>query len=222
VPRPVSETEPSRVLAFACGVTLPHYVSVYMRVPAGAAALRCRRRSVRRGCGADRRRPHDHGWRALLLAGTAVSAATSFLLPAVETRPALITIYGAAGLGVAAFTPSIMSLVADVAAPGTVGRAYGWYTTALYAGMRMGPLLGGFVAQRWGYRSAFVAAGAVISSPPSSGRPDSAPGLAAGAPERTCWSITGAPSNTSASFASGCPISRRGTDGLPRGRAPAV
>lgn len=174
----MSESEPSRVLAFACGVTLLHYVGVYMRVPVlplYAATLGASAADVGLIVGAHMTvaalsaiplgRASDRlGRRALLLAGTVVSAATSLLLPAVETRPALIAIYGAAGLGVAAFTPSIMSLVGDIAAPGTVGRAYGWYTTALYAGMGTGPLLGGVVAQRWGHRPAFVVAGTIITA----------------------------------------------------------
>jgi len=104
------------------------------------------------------------GRRALLLGGTGLSAVTSLLLPLAHARLSLMAVYGAAGLGVAAFTPSIMSLVGDVAAPGTVGRAYGWYTTALYSGMGVGPLLGGYVAQVWGYRVTFVVAGAIITA----------------------------------------------------------
>ena len=58
------------------------------------------------------------GRRPLLLGGMAVSAATSLLLPLVEGELALMTVYGLAGLGVAAFTPGALSLVGDAAAPG--------------------------------------------------------------------------------------------------------
>lgn len=102
------------------------------------------------------------GRRAFLLGGTAVSAVTSLLLPLVGSPAALMVIYGAAGLGVSAFTPSVMSFVGDITAPGAAGRAYGWYTMALYTGMGVGPVLGGFVAEQWGDRSAFVIAGAII------------------------------------------------------------
>jgi DHA1 family multidrug resistance protein-like MFS transporter len=91
-----------------------------------------------------------------------VSALTSLLLPLASQPSALMAIYGAAGLGVAAFTPSVMSLVGDVASPRTVARAYVWYTTALYTGFGAGPILGGYVAQHAGHRTAFVVAGLLI------------------------------------------------------------
>jgi len=158
-------------------VTFLHYVGAYMRVPVmplyanafgasatdvgliiGAHMMVAALSAVPFGRASDR-----WGRRALLLGGTGLSAVTSFLLPLVDTRLSLMAVYGIAGLGVAAFTPSIMSLVGDIAPPGTVGRAYGWYTTALYSGMGVGPLLGGYVAQVWGYRIAFVVAGAIIT-----------------------------------------------------------
>ena len=70
---------------------------------------------------------------------------------------ALALIYGLGGLGVAAFTPSAMSLVGDAAGPGAVGRAYAWYATAHYGAIGVGPFLGGVAAEWWGYRGAFVA-----------------------------------------------------------------
>jgi predicted MFS family arabinose efflux permease len=105
------------------------------------------------------------GRRALLLSGMATSAVTSLLLPLVEGGFALAAIYGLAGLGVAAFTPSAMSLVGDAAAPGAAGRAYAWYATAHYGAIGVGPFLGGLAADWWGYRPAFVAsaAGAAIA-----------------------------------------------------------
>jgi MFS family permease len=98
----------------------------------------------------------------LLFAGTLVSALTSLALPLVAGLWALGLVYAAAGLGVAAFTPAMMSLVGDVAAPGAMARAYGWYTTALYAGFGLGPVVGGLAAEHWGHRAAFLASGGVI------------------------------------------------------------
>ncbi len=105
------------------------------------------------------------GRRALLLGGMAVSAVTSLVLPLVEGGVALAVIYGLAGLGVAAFTPTAMSLVGDAAPPGAAGRAYAWYATAHYGAIGVGPFLGGLAAQWWGYRAAFIAsaAGAAIA-----------------------------------------------------------
>ena len=39
-----------------------------------------------------------------------------------------------------------MSYVAGISPPTHLGRSYGWYTTALYVGMSLGPAAGGFVA----------------------------------------------------------------------------
>jgi MFS family permease len=105
------------------------------------------------------------GRRALLLGGMATSAVTSLLLPVVDGGVGLTVIYALAGLGVAAFTPSAMSLVGDAAAPGAAGRAYAWYATAHYGAIGAGPFLGGLAAEWWGYEGAFVAsaAGAAIA-----------------------------------------------------------
>ncbi len=172
-----AQTGSPTALPVACVVTFLHYVGAYMRVPVMplyASALGASATDVGLIIGAHMavaavsavpfgRASDRWGRRALLLGGTGLSAVTSFLLPLVDTRLSLMAVYGIAGLGVAAFTPSIMSLVVDIAPPGTVGRAYGWYTTALYSGMGVGPLLGGYVAQVWGYRIAFVVAGAIIT-----------------------------------------------------------
>src|SRR5207248_9459160 len=97
------------------------------------------------------------GRRALLWSGMAMTGVTSLLPPLFEGGFALAVIYGLAGLGVAAFTPTAMSLVGDAAAPGAAGRAYAWYATAHYGAIGVGPFLGGLAAEWWGYRAAFVA-----------------------------------------------------------------
>jgi hypothetical protein len=92
-----------------------------------------------------------------------ISAVTSLLLPLVEGEVALAAIYGLAGLGVAAFTPSALSLVGDAAAPGRAGHACAWYSTAHYGAIGVGPFVGGVVAEWWGYRAAFLASGVGIA-----------------------------------------------------------
>ncbi len=97
------------------------------------------------------------GRRRFLLGGMLVSIGTSLLLPLADDPLALMAIYGLAGLGVAAFTPSALSLVGDAAAPGRAGYAFAWYSTAHYGAIGVGPYLGGLAAEWWGYRTAFVA-----------------------------------------------------------------
>src|SRR5207237_10705565 len=96
------------------------------------------------------------GRRTLLLGGMATSAVTSLMLPLVEGGVALALVYGVAGLGVAASTPSAMSLVGDAAPPGAAGRAYRGYAPAHYGPMGAGPCLGGLPAGGWRPAGAFV------------------------------------------------------------------
>jgi predicted MFS family arabinose efflux permease len=105
------------------------------------------------------------GRRILLLSGMAASVVTSLLLAIVEDGVGLAVVYGLAGLGVAAFTPSAMSLVGDAARPGAAGRAYAWYATAHYGAIGVGPFLGGLAAEYLGYPVAFAAsaAGAAVA-----------------------------------------------------------
>ncbi|HEU5189319.1 MAG TPA: MFS transporter [Methylomirabilota bacterium] len=86
---------------------------------------------------------------------------TSLALPYAEGEVALLGIYGLAGLGIAAFTPSVLSLVADTATTGRTGQAYAWYSTAHYGAIAIGPFLGGLVAQWSSYRLAFLASAGV-------------------------------------------------------------
>jgi predicted MFS family arabinose efflux permease len=96
------------------------------------------------------------GRRPFLLGGIGLGAATSALLPFAESVWTLAIIYGFAGLGVAAFSPSILSLVGDTAKPGRTGQAFAWYATAHYGAIGVGPFLGGLVAEGSSYRFAFA------------------------------------------------------------------
>ncbi|HSD80509.1 MAG TPA: MFS transporter, partial [Solirubrobacteraceae bacterium] len=175
--RPDRSVTARATLFLACAVTAVHYTGAYMRVPvlplyasaqgatpAGVGAIVAAQMAVAAltavpfGLASDR-----WGRGRLLFAGTLVSAVTSFGLAAVTALWALAAVYAAAGLGVAAFTPAMMSLVGDVAAPGAAARAYGWYTTALYAGFGLGPVLGGLAAEYWGERAALGASGLVVA-----------------------------------------------------------
>jgi MFS family permease len=159
------------VLLLVCLLTFLHYVGAQMRaapvLPLYAAAHGATATGVGLIIGAHMmaaavgsiplgRASDVWGRRALLLGGMAVGVVTSLLLPLVEGELALMTIYGLAGFGVAAFTPAALSLVGDAAAPGRAGHAFAWYSTAHYGAIAIGPFLGGLVADRWGFRAAFV------------------------------------------------------------------
>ena len=164
------------LLAAVCLLTFLHYVGAQMRGPilplyaaahgataTGVGFIVAAHMAVAAAGSIPLGRASDvWGRRPLLLGGMLVSAVTSLLLPFFEGEVALMTIYGLAGLGVAAFTPSALSLVGDGAAPGRAGYAFAWYTTAHYGAIAVGPFLGGLAAQWWGYREAFVGSAIVV------------------------------------------------------------
>ncbi len=167
---------PAPVLV-ACALTFVLYLGAYMRLPlvplfasdlgattvqvgminAGfmvAAAIL----SLPLGLVSDRL-----GRRRLILTGMAISGLTSLSLLLVRTPFQVGAIYLFSGVGLACFSPSMMSYVGDVSPPQFLGRAYGWYTSSLYLGMAAGPGLGGAIAVG-GFRTAFLFSAAVIAA----------------------------------------------------------
>ncbi len=173
---PIFSAVPAPVL-IACALTFVLYIGAYIRLPlvplfasgigattvqvgminAGfmlaAAAL-----SVPLGLVSDRL-----GRRRLVLAGMIVSALTSLFLVFARTPAQVGAVYLFSGVGLACFSPAMMSYVGDVAPPHFLGRAYGWYTSALYLGMALGPGLGGAIGAA-GFRAAFGVSAAVIAA----------------------------------------------------------
>jgi predicted MFS family arabinose efflux permease len=165
-------------LAAVCLLTFLHYVGAQMRGPVlplyaaahGATAtgvgaivaahmMAAAVGSIPLGRASD---VWGRGW--LLLAGMIITVATSLLLPVAEDAVALAVIYGVAGIGVAAFTPSALSLVGDTAASGAAGRAFAWYTIAHYGAIGGGSFLGGVVAHAWGFRAAFFVSAGIVAA----------------------------------------------------------
>jgi MFS family permease len=197
------------VLTLVCVLTFLHYVGAQMRGPVlslYAAAHGATATGVGLIMGAHMaaaaigsiplgRVSDVWGRRRLMLAGMAVGVVTSLLLPAAEHEFALMLIYGLAGLGVAAFTPSALSLVGDAAPPGRIGHAYAWYSTAHYGAIGVGPFLGGLVAEWFGYRAAFVASAIGIAIALAVGR--ALPSRSAGSMSSPAATFADIRSNTS-------------------------
>ena len=187
------------LLAAVCLLTFLHYVGAQMRGPilplyaaahgataTGVGFIVAAHMAVAAAGSIPLGRASDvWGRRPLLLAGMVVTAVTSLLLPLFEGELALITIYGLAGFGVAAFTPSALSLVGDAAAPGRAGYAFAWYTTAHYGAIAVGPFLGGLAAQWWGYRESFVGSAIVVAAALVFGLTLPAPPAPAGGPRKS-------------------------------------
>ncbi len=102
------------------------------------------------------------GRRRLILVGLAISTVTSLALPMGRTVPYLAGVLALAGWAMAALTPAVMAYIGEVGGPAGAGRAYGWYTTALYGGLTLGPACGGIAADFAGFRFAFIASGAIL------------------------------------------------------------
>ena len=164
-------------LAVVCLLTFLHYVGAQMRGPvlplyaaahgatttAVGAIVAAHMMAAAAGSIPLGRASDVWGRRSLLLTGMIITAATSLLLPLAEGAVALAIVYGVAGIGVAAFTPSALSLVADAAASGAAGRAFAWYTIAHYGAIGVGSFLGGVVAHAWGFRAAFLVSVAIVA-----------------------------------------------------------
>ncbi len=93
------------------------------------------------------------GWGLLILASGSV------LLCFCKTSAQLIAVYLFLGFGSAAFGPTMMSFVADIAPSTHLGRSYGWYTLALFCGTSLGPPIGGIITQSYGFLHVFIISG---------------------------------------------------------------
>ncbi len=164
------------LLAICCGIAFASYLGSYMRIPVvpifahslgastwevgiinAAFLLMSGALSIPVGMLSDR-----WGRKLLIVAGLVISMGTSFLLYGSSTPRQLIWIYLLFGTGLAAIGPTLMSYVADFSPATHLGRSYGWYTTAIYTGMSLGPALGGFIAQWLGFGPLFLIAGFFI------------------------------------------------------------
>ncbi len=88
--------------------------------------------------------------------GLVMLAGATLLLCLCKTSVGFIAVHLIMGIGMAAFGPTMMSYTAEIS-PGThLGRSYGWYTTALFGGMSIGPAVGGMLAQQFDFKPVFA------------------------------------------------------------------
>ncbi|HEY3309776.1 MAG TPA: MFS transporter [Desulfuromonadaceae bacterium] len=165
-----------RLLLTACAISFVCFFGSYMRIPIvplfamslgadtvqvglinGAFMLIAGVLSIPSGLVSDRL-----GRRLPLLGGMILLAGSSLLLYWSSSPLQMAVIYLLFGVGLSAFSPTLMSYVADVTPPEMLGQAYGWYTMSLYGGMTLGPAAGGFLGTALGLRPVFLVAGGLI------------------------------------------------------------
>lgn len=98
-----------------------------------------------------------------IMAGLIATAASSLLVTQCHQPWQMAAAYVLFGAGLAGFAPSMLSLVADVMPPQRLGQAYGWYTTAIYVAMTIGPASGGYLAKAVGLRQVFYVSGGLLA-----------------------------------------------------------
>lgn len=103
------------------------------------------------------------GRRRLAVSGTVILFAGMLLLFIGRSFLQLTGIYLLLGVGIAAFGPTMMSWVSEISPPTHLGRAYGWYTTALFCGLGMGPAAGGALGGWFGFRPVFLTGAGLVA-----------------------------------------------------------
>ncbi|QOX77482.1 MFS transporter [Trichlorobacter lovleyi] len=99
-----------------------------------------------------------------VIGGIVATAASSLLVTQCSSPLQLAAAYLLFGAGLAAFAPAMLSLVADIVPSERLGRAYGWYTTAIYVAMTIGPATGGYLAKTVGLRNVFFVSGTMLTT----------------------------------------------------------
>lgn len=97
-----------------------------------------------------------HGRKRIFAYGVIIYTAASLL--AALSPSVTFLIFGSflQGLGCALIFATGVALLSSVYPAGHRGEALGFFVTAVYIGLFLGPLLGGFLAQNLGWRSIFV------------------------------------------------------------------
>lgn len=103
------------------------------------------------------------GRKRLAVCGTMVLFTGMLLLYFGRSFYYLAGIYLLLGVGIAAFGPTMMSWVSEISPSTHLGRAYGWYTTALFCGLGMGPAAGGALGEYLGLRPVFLISAALVA-----------------------------------------------------------
>jgi MFS family permease len=99
---------------------------------------------------------------ALYKAGMAAFAVSSIVTGFMGSIASVLVLRFVQGVASAAVQASGPAIIADAVPPARRGRAFGITIGAVYAGLTLGPICAGFLVELWGWRSVFIAGGAVV------------------------------------------------------------
>jgi DHA1 family multidrug resistance protein-like MFS transporter len=102
------------------------------------------------------------GRKRMAVGGSVVLCIGMLLLLLGRSYWQLTGIYLLLGVGIAAFGPTMMTWVSEISPASHLGRAYGWYTTALFCGLGLGPAAGGAMGAGVGYAAVFLTGAALV------------------------------------------------------------
>ena len=105
----------------------------------------------------------NHGRIPLMLFGAVLAGLGMLMLPFVDSLAAVFVIRLMQGVAEAAFFVAGFALLADIAPPSRMGEALSYNSLGLYLGLALGPPLGEFLLEGWGYDAAWFGATALAA-----------------------------------------------------------
>lgn len=97
------------------------------------------------------------GRKRVFITGVIIYTAASALVPIVTTGSLLITTRALQAIGGSMIFGNAIAILTSVFPPGERGRVLGLNIAVLYAGLSLGPFLGGILTEHFGWRSIFIA-----------------------------------------------------------------
>jgi len=97
-----------------------------------------------------------YGRKRVFLAGMVLYTAASFLCAIAPSAALLIAFRVLQGIGASMIFGTSIAILVSVIPAGERGRALGITTAAVYLGLSLGPVFGGFLTQHFGWRSIFL------------------------------------------------------------------
>jgi len=97
-----------------------------------------------------------HGRRRIFMYGIWIFSFASLAAGAAPVSAVLIAARVLQGVGAAMTLSTSTAILSSVFSPGERGKAFGYNVAAVYTGLSLGPFLGGFLTQHFGWHSIFL------------------------------------------------------------------